>query len=405
MLVILSTHPIQYQVPIWQALARDGRVPFEVWYLSDHGVSPSPDREFGKTFAWDIDLLSAYPHRFLGGVSKSTPGAFWGCRLHGRFGEQLARSGATALWIQGWQVAAYWQAARHAHASGIAVWLRGESNDLTPTPAWKQPIKRIALAYLFSLVDRFFCIGSANRRLYRRFGVGNARLYSAPYAVDNERFARQAEFLRPQRLALRRQWGVADDAVCILFCGKMIEKKRPMDLVEVVRSLAVRAPHVKIHLLFVGSGELGAALRGACDVVYDADAKGPPSAVAAGKPKASFAGFMNQSEISRAYVAADCLVLPSESTETWGLVVNEAMASGLPCIVSSACGCAEDLVAPIAPHYVFPCGNTAALGTALLTLSQQPISADKWREAVDAHDLRHTVASVVAATAGVPAPP
>jgi glycosyltransferase involved in cell wall biosynthesis len=52
---------------------------------------------------------------------------------------------------------------------------------------------------------------------------------------------------------------------------------------------------------------------------------------------------MNQTEISRAYVAADCLVLPSDHGETWGLVVNEALASGLPCLVSDACGCAEEL--------------------------------------------------------------
>lgn len=404
MLVILSTHPIQYQVPVWQALARDGRVPFEVWYLSDHGVHPSPDREFGKTFAWDIDLLSGYPHRFLKGASRSTPGRFWGCRLHGRFGEQLLRRGATTLWIQGWQVAAYWQASRQARASGIALWLRGESNDLAPTPAWKRPIKRLALGYLFSLVDRFFCIGSANKRLYRKFGVDKARLYSAPYAVDNGRFARQAEALRPHRMTLRRQWGVADDALCILFCGKMIEKKRPMDLVAAVRPLADRAPHLKMHLLFVGSGELGEALRAACDVVHDADAKGLPSSGAAGRPKATFTGFMNQTEISRAYVVADCLVLPSEATETWGLVVNEAMASGLPCIVSNACGCAEDLVAPIAPHYVFPCGDTAALGTALLAVSPQPAAAAEWREGVALHDFRQTVASVATAAAGEPAP-
>ncbi|HEY0302423.1 MAG TPA: hypothetical protein VGC36_13850, partial [Rhizomicrobium sp.] len=71
-------------------------------------------------------MLSGYPHRFLDGASRSSPAAFWGCRLHGRFGEDLARAGATALWIQGWQIAAYWQAARAAHAAGIAVWLRGE---------------------------------------------------------------------------------------------------------------------------------------------------------------------------------------------------------------------------------------------------------------------------------------
>ena len=63
MLAILTTHPIQYQVPLWQALARDGRVPFEVWYLTDHGTRRSRDREFGQTFAWDIDTLSGYTHR------------------------------------------------------------------------------------------------------------------------------------------------------------------------------------------------------------------------------------------------------------------------------------------------------------------------------------------------------
>ncbi len=65
MLAILSTHPIQYQVPLWQALARDGSVPFEVWYLTAHGTDPSYDQQFGKSFAWDLDLLAGYPHRFL----------------------------------------------------------------------------------------------------------------------------------------------------------------------------------------------------------------------------------------------------------------------------------------------------------------------------------------------------
>src|ERR1700675_1846715 len=84
MLAILTTHPIQYQVPLWQALARDGRVPFEVWYLTDHGTRPSRDREFGQTFAWDIDTLAGYPHRFLAAAEGSTPSAFLKCCLHER---------------------------------------------------------------------------------------------------------------------------------------------------------------------------------------------------------------------------------------------------------------------------------------------------------------------------------
>ena len=75
MLAILTTHPIQYQVPIWQALAKDGRVPFEVWYLTDFGTKPSLDREFGKAFSWDIDTLSGYPHRFMETEEGANPDA------------------------------------------------------------------------------------------------------------------------------------------------------------------------------------------------------------------------------------------------------------------------------------------------------------------------------------------
>src|SRR5215210_6114334 len=84
MLVILTTHPIQYQVPLWQALARDGRVPFEVWYLTDHGTRTTHDREFGQRFAWDIDTLTGYPHRFLKTAHGASPGSFWKCRLKER---------------------------------------------------------------------------------------------------------------------------------------------------------------------------------------------------------------------------------------------------------------------------------------------------------------------------------
>ena len=111
-----------------------------------------------------------------------------------------------------------------------------------------------------------------------------------------------------------------------------------MDLIEATRLLITdnsitdsRARST--HLLFVGSGELGDEMRSKCNVVFDAesiptsDLRPPTSGT---RPPASFAGFLNQTEISKAYVAADVLVLPSDYSETWGLVVNEAMASGLP---------------------------------------------------------------------------
>jgi len=113
-------------------------------------------------------------------------------------------------------------------------------------------------------------------------------------------------------------------------------------------------------------------------------------------PDASFVGFLNQTEIPAAYVAADALVLPSDSGETWGLVVNEAMACGIPTIVSARCGCAEDLPARIDTRLVFPFGDVEELARAMRFAIEAAISKRSIHEAVDAHHFRHTVSTVEA---------
>jgi glycosyltransferase involved in cell wall biosynthesis len=346
-------------------------VPFEVWYLSDHATRKSHDKEFGTSFAWDLDMLSGYPHRFLKTPADVTPASFWKCRLDERLRDRLHASGARVLWIQGWQVAGYWQAVREAKAAGVKVWLRGESNDLAPsTSTWKRIVKRVLLGWFFKRVNTFLCIGRANRRLYESYGIKAARILQAPYCVDNERFQKQAESVRSQRAEVRKRWGIAADAFCVLFCGKFIPKKRPMDVVKAATSLMMDKRLPDVHLLFTGSGELGGELRASCLVEFDAeDPKSETPNLKSDLPPASFAGFMNQTQISEAYIAADCLVLPSDHGETWGLVVNEAMASGLPCVISDRCGSSEDL-GPRSPNQVFPMGDISALADRIHTLAR-----------------------------------
>jgi glycosyltransferase involved in cell wall biosynthesis len=404
MLAILTTHPIQYQVPLWQALAQDETVPFEVWYLSDHGVRPSYDVQFGKSFAWDLDTLSGYPSRFLKTNADSNVARFNQVRLEEPLGQLMKEKRVTALWIQGWQVRAYWQAVWQANAARVPVWLRGESNDLQPVPAWKKQARRILHGRLFSRVKDFLYIGQANRRLYESYGVVEKRLHPAPYCVDNERFARQAARLADSRAAIRREWRIPENAICLLFAGKFIPKKHPFDLIAAARDPRLQHLGRPLHLLFVGSGELGDELRAATRVVYDAEAKaaqGAGAGVGASNadeardlPHASFAGFLNQTEISRAYVAADCLVLPSDYQETWGLVVNEAMASGLPCLVSDACGCGEDLIAPINQSFRFPLGQPEAIADAIMALIKYAPPSTVWREQVRKFDFSVSVNTV-----------
>jgi glycosyltransferase involved in cell wall biosynthesis len=89
-----------------------------------------------------------------------------------------------------------------------------------------------------------------------------------------------------------------------------------------------------------------------------------------------FAGFLNQSEIIKAYVAADVLVLPSDGGETWGLVVNEAMACGLPCIVSDQVGCGPDLVTRDTGA-IFRLGDVQQLATRMSDFAADRIALQK----------------------------
>ena len=130
------------------------------------------------------------------------------------------------------------------------------------------------IASLFSKVSDFLYIGGANRRFYENFGVSEEQLHPARYCVDNERFKSQAEELRPQRSALRQAWQIPEDSFCILFAGKFMPKKRPLDIIEAATRLR-RLCGGKVHILFAGSGELGGALRQSCNVVFDAEFNGP----------------------------------------------------------------------------------------------------------------------------------
>src|SRR5207248_1690512 len=117
------------------------------------------------------------------------------------------------------------------------------------------------------------------------------------------------------------------------------------------------ATGAQAHVLVVGDGELMTEAR---------------ALAARERLPLTFAGFLNQTEIVGAYVAADCLVLPSDTGETWGLVVNEAMACGIPAIVSDQVGCGPDLVSDSVTGAMFPMGDIDALARCLIDFSADP---------------------------------
>ena len=199
------------------------------------------------------------------------------------------------------------------------------------------------MSWFFRKVDAFLCIGQANRRLYRKAGVLEEKLHSSPYFVDNERFSKEAERLWPEREKIRAGWGIHPEGTVVLYSGKFIPKKRVMDLAQAFRLVCERQPG-KFHLLLAGDGPQ----------------KGELERELTGLP-VTFAGFLNQTEIPRAYAAADLMVMASDWGETWGLSANEALASGVPVILSDRCGCAEDLSSATDQAKTFEMGNVQRL--------------------------------------------
>jgi glycosyltransferase involved in cell wall biosynthesis len=394
LLAVLTTHPIQNQIPIWKGLAARKNIPFKVLYMSDQGLTARIDPGFSRSLSWDIDLLSGYASEFIDTYEGPNLNSFWRLRLKQGFGRALRQMGAHVLWIQGYQVAAYWQAVFAAQQLGTEVWLRGETNARRDTNRIDRQFKRTLLRQLLRRVDNFLYIGEANRQFYLGQGIAKERLAAAPYCVDNDRFATAADAARPERNRIREEWGIPADAFCFLFAGKFVASKRPLDLVEAARRLNLLQAK-KIHLLWVGTGELGGELRRACYTNFDAEITERGNATdARNGPNASFVGFLNQSEMSRAYVAADCLVLPSDVKETWGLVTNEAMASGLPCVVSNACGCAEDLVEPIRPDLCYSAGDITALARSMTAAVKNAPPVELLRAHICKYDVTRTIDTV-----------
>ena len=222
--------------------------------------------------------------------------------------------------------------------------VRGDSQLSTARGLLRRTAMRVAYPRLLRSFDAFLTVGQRSEDYYRHFGIAADRMFRSPHCVDNDFFAGAARAAKERGDGIRREAGFADTDVVFVFAGKLIAKKRPLDFLEALAR--VRRSHPAVRGLIVGDGPL----RGELEAYQRANDTG-----------CVMIGFLNQQEIARAYVAADALVLPSDSGETWGLVVNEAMACGTPAIVSDAVGCAPDLIEDGKTGFSYACGDVAAL--------------------------------------------
>ncbi len=365
-LIFVYSHPIQYFAPMVRRLAQRGTFDVQVLYCSRQGIDESAkDPGFDQVVRWDIPLLEDYSSTFLPnwrGKRRSISG-FWSL-VNPSILRPLWQSPRGVVVVHGWGYFTHVLAIVWSKAIGHCVCLRGESHYVQEQqlPRWKRWMKRLLLGKgLFRFVDYFLYIGEGNRRFYRAYGVPEEQLLFTPYSVDNARFSEAWSVLRDKKAALRRQLGLPEKGRIVLFSGKLIPKKRPIDLLEAFH----RARVPDAFLLYVGDGILRAHIQERAQQLDIAQAM-------------RIAGFVNQSTIAQYYAAADIYVMCSGIGETWGLSTNEAMNFALPVLLSDLTGCAADLCVPGRNGFIFPCGDVNTLSRYLhhlLTLPPDQLQA------------------------------
>ena len=315
-LAIVTTHPIQYQSPLFKKISYLNEFQVDVYFASKQGLrSKYIDKEFKRKINWNIDLTSGYKYFF----SKENNNDINNFLLSFKnLKENLFKKKYDAILLLGWNNILYLKSFILARIYNTPIILRVETNSKNKINFFKKIIKNLILSFFFKYIDYFLYIGKSNREFFLELGVDKKKLFAAPYSVDNSFFANKKDLKNTVNKRFKKK--------IILFVGKFISRKNGKEFLN-------------LAFLFKNFNEYKFVMIGEGN-----------------KKKSYFAyikknklenvkilGFKNQKELRKIYREAFLLIVPSKY-ETWGLVINEAMASDLPVICTSNCSGSRDLI-------------------------------------------------------------
>ena len=381
-LAVVASHPVQYYSPLYRELAKR----CELTVLYGHAVTGKDQARagFGTEFEWDGGIDEGFSFEYLENRS-SDPGVhhFAGIDTPG-IGKTFDERQFDVVLIQGWLFKSFIQALFAARRRKIPVLVRGDSHLETGRPGWKTLVKRLVYpAFLRSYTAALY-VGARSRAYWRHYGYPDRRLFWSPHCVDNEWFADEAG--RSDREFFRQDHGVAPGTKLLLFVGKLIDLKRPLDLIQAAAQM--RSDGRDTAVMIAGSGPLLSDVRDAAEHL--------------GVPLVDL-GFRNQSEMPAVYAAADLMVMTSDS-ETWGLSANEALACGTPILLSDAIGAAPDLVSDGAVGAQFRCGDVDDLAATASRLLADPPEPEALAARIDRYSVERAADGIMEAAAFAMAP-
>lgn len=222
----------------------------------------------------------------------------------------------------------------HSEALASLLWARERGrpvvimSESTAHDATRSFVREAIKRHIVGLCDAALVGGTAQRAYIEALGMPADRVFIGYDAVDNDFFARGAAAARADGAAVRARFGLPERY--FLASCRFIAKKNLARLLDAFAAYRAADTTEPWDLVLVGDGELRA------DLEAQASAMGLGESV-------RFMGFRQYDDLPAFYALAGGFVHVS-TVEQWGLVVNEALAAGLPVIVSRTTGCAGDLV-------------------------------------------------------------
>ena len=379
--LVVASHPVQYAAPVYRAYAERDDLDPVVAFCSLAGAERVYDPGFGVEIEWDVPILEGYrwlaPRNrsprpdlstFVGAINPS----LWTLIRGERFDTVVCF---------GYRSASFWLAWLAARSTGARfIWASEAHHWESRRPrGFKGPLKRLLIPWIYRRADACIAMSTRTVRFLRSIGIRPERVYFTPFAVDTGYFSSRAA--AADRDAERVERGIPVGAFVALQVGRLTPYKRPGDLLEAASRIT------DVHVAIAGSGPLEPQLRSQADLLGIAD-------------RVHFLGFVNQQKLPDVYAMADVLAVPSE-WENYPLVVPEAVAAGLPVILTETCSAAGDVAVDEANAFVVRVGDVDALADRLRRLVEDPdlraaMAADARDRMVEWTPERHAAAFAAA---------